>query len=198
MTQTASPRTGKDDKRDRLLRAALELIPQLGLHNTPISAIAERAGVAKGTPYLYFDSKEALIDALYQDLSDDRDRAIQAALVPGPAPREQLWAVWSGYARWHLDHRDALNFIQQCEASGILSTETRAREAERQATGAAEFAAAIRQGVLRDLPLHVFFAHFMGPILVLSQSREKQEIEITDELLLLTFEGVERAVCVTD
>jgi hypothetical protein len=48
--------------------------------------------------------------------------------------------------------------------------------------------------VLRDLPIQVFYAHFAGPFFVLAQVQEKQEIEITDEILRQTFEGVARAV----
>ena len=195
MTRTLTRRQGaKDDKRERVLRAALELIPRLGLHNTPVASIAERAGVAKGTPYLYFESKEALINALYRELTEDRARTSEEASGGAASPREQFWLYWSSYARWHLGRPDAANFIQQCESSGILTEETRALEAERQAAGAVSYAAAIRSGLLRDEPVQVFFAHFFGPVLLLVQFQEKQEIEITEEILRLTFEGVVRAV----
>lgn len=195
MTKTRSRRQkAKDEKRDRVLRAALELIPRLGLHNTPVAAIAERAGVAKGTPYLYFESKEALINELYRELVDDRARAGQEAVGETAPPREQFWQYWSAHARWHLERPDAANFIQQCEASGILSEETRALEAERQAAGARSYAEAVRRGFLRDEPVQVMFSHFFGPILVLVQLQEKREMEVTEEILRLTFEGVVRAI----
>jgi AcrR family transcriptional regulator len=159
-----------------------------------MSAIAREAGVAVGTTYLYFESKEALINALYTELIDDRERALAVDEEPGLPTLEQLWRVWSSYARWHLEEREASNFIQQCEASGILSEETLARERDRRAKGLVSFEEAVRQGVLRDLPIQVFYAHFAGPFFVLAQVQEKQEIEITDEILRQTFEGVARAV----
>src|SRR5688500_6981617 len=106
-TLTAQARAGVD-KRQALLAAALRLIARSGLHNTPTSAVAREAGVAAGTLYLYFPSKEALINALYLELVTEQQRA--AAPDAGPLeegaadPRALLWRSWHGLVRWHLDH----------------------------------------------------------------------------------------------
>jgi AcrR family transcriptional regulator len=190
----AAPRRTPATKREAILAATLRRVARTGLHNTPMSAIAREAGVAVGTAYTYFESKEALINALYLELVEERDRAFPEPADAALSPREQLWRSWSEYARWHLRHRDASNFIQQCESSGILTEETRARALEEQAVGVEHFAEAVRQGVLRDQRLQVFYALFTGPILVLMHLQEKQEIEIGEEILRHTFEGVARAV----
>jgi TetR/AcrR family transcriptional regulator, repressor of fatR-cypB operon len=183
------------EKRERVLRAALELIPRSGLHNTPMAAIAREAGVAKGTPYLYFESKEALINELYLGLI--RERAGVAAVadeVAERSPRETLWEYWSRYSRWQLDNPDAVNLIQQCEASGILTEETAAERDRLEADGLAKYADAVRSGIFRDLPVQVFYALFAGPVLVLAQLQAKGEMEVTEETLRATFEGVARGV----
>src|SRR5690242_12712168 len=66
------------DKREAILAAALRLIARLGLHAAPMSAVAREAGVAAGTLYLYFPSKEAMINALYLEVLADRDRSMAA------------------------------------------------------------------------------------------------------------------------
>ena len=55
----------RDDKREAILQATLELVAENGFHDAPCSLIALRAGVAAGTIYRYFESKEALIQELY-------------------------------------------------------------------------------------------------------------------------------------
>src|SRR4051812_25796148 len=96
MTDTATaPARAGSDKRGTILAAALHLIARSGLHNTPMSAVAREAGVAAGTLYLYFASKEAMINALYLELLEDRTRAIVGATHPG-----------TGDA-WPADPRDA-------------------------------------------------------------------------------------------
>jgi AcrR family transcriptional regulator len=66
-TRAASPAAAprSDDKRECILQAALELFAERGFYGTAVPAIAEKAQVAAGTIYRYFDSKEALVNALY-------------------------------------------------------------------------------------------------------------------------------------
>src|ERR1700733_16229776 len=66
--------------RERLLRAARELIDEGGYGATSVMAIAERAGVATGTLYRHFPSKEELFVEMFRDVCDHEDRAIAAAL----------------------------------------------------------------------------------------------------------------------
>jgi AcrR family transcriptional regulator len=61
-----SSKASAEDKRDRLLTAALELFETRGFDGVAVPEIAARAGVATGTIYRYFATKEALVNALYR------------------------------------------------------------------------------------------------------------------------------------
>jgi AcrR family transcriptional regulator len=66
----ASGRGGTDktpERRRRILDAALELFAEQGFDQTTVQAIAEKAGVAIGTVYLYFRSKEHVLHALHEE-----------------------------------------------------------------------------------------------------------------------------------
>ena len=52
-----------------MLEAAEQSSPTLGYHDASIVKITEAAGVAQGTFYLYFDSKQAVFDELVRDLN---------------------------------------------------------------------------------------------------------------------------------
>lgn len=54
----------RGDRREDLLAAAEQVIDEAGVAGLTIDRVAARAGVAKGTVYLYFDSKEQLLGAL--------------------------------------------------------------------------------------------------------------------------------------
>ena len=58
----------KPDKRDEIVRAALELIAEHGFHGAPMAMIADRAGVGAGTIYRYFENKDVLINELYLEI----------------------------------------------------------------------------------------------------------------------------------
>lgn len=56
----------KADRRELILATAAELFTHIGFRDLSMSLIARRVGLAKGTLYLYFPTKEALFLALYQ------------------------------------------------------------------------------------------------------------------------------------
>ena len=190
------PSRAVTDKREAILAAALRLVSRLGLHNTPRSAVAREAGVAAGTLYLYFPSKEAMLNALYLDVLEDRERSMRpsSAGEATASARDGLWSFWHGLARWHIDRPDASNFAQQCKSSGILTEVTRDAERRRHAEGLVSFEQAVAAGHLRDMPLHVFWGLAVGPITQLAQMADAREIEVTDEVLRATFDGVCRSV----
>jgi AcrR family transcriptional regulator len=66
VTDVAAPRWQRrpEARRDELLDAAQRLFARHGLAQTSVADIAAEAGVAKGSVYRYFDSKEALLSAL--------------------------------------------------------------------------------------------------------------------------------------
>jgi AcrR family transcriptional regulator len=65
--------------RERLLRAAQELIEEGGYAAAPVTAIAGRAGVAAGTLYRHFDSKEDLFVEVFRSVCSGEERAMRAA-----------------------------------------------------------------------------------------------------------------------
>jgi AcrR family transcriptional regulator len=77
------------NRREDILKAAREVFKQSGYAKAHVAEIAQRAGVAKGTVYLYFESKQAMLDALcdrYQEMIAD-------ALLPAlqnPDPRAAI------------------------------------------------------------------------------------------------------------
>src|SRR5215216_6462991 len=64
---SSDKRRRSGDKRDRILKAAVKVFARSGFHATRVSEVAKAAGVADGTIYLYFKSKEELLFSLFED-----------------------------------------------------------------------------------------------------------------------------------
>ncbi|HZU82023.1 MAG TPA: TetR/AcrR family transcriptional regulator [Polyangiaceae bacterium] len=79
----------RGDKRERILDAAVRVFAKKGFHATRVSEVATAAGVADGTIYLYFKSKDALLLSLFEDRVDKLLAFIDVELprVPG-APQK--------------------------------------------------------------------------------------------------------------
>lgn len=68
--------------REALLRAAAELVDHCSVENVTMDAVAQRAGVGKGTVFRRFESREGLMAALL----DHSETAWQASVISGPPP----------------------------------------------------------------------------------------------------------------
>lgn len=84
-------RTG--DKRDRILDAAVKVFARTGFHATRVSDVAKAAGVADGTIYLYFASKEELLVSLFEDRLGKLLAHLTDELPKHASPPERLRAI---------------------------------------------------------------------------------------------------------
>jgi len=90
-TSSRSPSRGSTgDKRERILDAAEAIFAQNGFYNARVSEIARSAGVADGTIYLYFKSKDDLLISLFESRME-RVNAEQSQAAEGAAsPTDKL------------------------------------------------------------------------------------------------------------
>ncbi len=99
-----------DERREDLLEAARRVFASKGLPNATISDVTEAAGVAKGTFYLYFDSKEALLGALKQRFVDDL--VAQALRLYTRVGHDDWWSLADvtveSMIDFLLEHRDLI------------------------------------------------------------------------------------------
>jgi AcrR family transcriptional regulator len=80
----------------RLARAALELFTTQGFHSTTTPQIAKRAGVAEGTIYRHFPSKQALLNDLYRGAARWAAKLAKDAAGTGGQPRAALAELGRG------------------------------------------------------------------------------------------------------
>ena len=78
------------DKRRTILDAAVVVFARQGFHGCRVSDIADEAGVAYGLVYHYFESKEAVLEAIFRDTWGIMLAAIRAVEETESSPREQL------------------------------------------------------------------------------------------------------------
>ncbi|WP_260705550.1 TetR/AcrR family transcriptional regulator [Edaphobacter flagellatus] len=89
--KSAAPSTGPgSEKYQKILDAAVEVIAERGYFNCPVSAIAKRAGVADGTIYLYFKSKDDVLRTAIDTTFERFYRQVEERFQTLKGPREQL------------------------------------------------------------------------------------------------------------
>ena len=92
-------RPERGDKRDAILRAAIDVFAARGYFNAQVADVARAAGIAAGTVYLYFRSKDELLVSIFERTVRAAIDDARASVAPLTDPIEQLRAI----ARVHLE-----------------------------------------------------------------------------------------------
>ena len=129
------------DKREAILRAAICVFAHNGYFNSKVADIAREAGVADGTVYLYFKSKEEILHSIFDRTVEEAITDCREQLQRISDPREKLRQI----ARSHLERLGAdrdLAVVFQVELRGS----TKFME-EFSAAGFAEYLGLIRSSI---------------------------------------------------
>lgn len=109
------------EKRERFLNAALKLFVADGVQNTSTAAIAKEAGTAAGTLFLYFPTKQDLIDELVLNMVREQSGIIQSKLEQTFSARENFATIWEGTICWFIENIAIYKYVQQVRDSGVVS-----------------------------------------------------------------------------
>lgn len=86
----ATTTAARGEKRPLILRAATEVFAEDGFNSVTVAAIADRAGIGKGTVYEYFSSKDELLFAVFEWMNEGIADRIRDLLAAGGTSRERL------------------------------------------------------------------------------------------------------------
>ena len=108
-------------RRDQIITAALTCFARTGYHATTMADVAAQAGVSKGTPYLYFPSKQALFIALHEQWECGISGRVDAAVASMPeaerrSPRRILHTVSRAVADHVLEQTLTCRVLMEARA----------------------------------------------------------------------------------
>lgn len=111
-----TPRTerGRRTLRKLLDVAAIEF-GEKGFHEASVSSITRRAGVALGTFYTYFDTKDALFRALVNDMSDNVKSSARSAINDEMNALETERAALHAFLQFASEHKEIYRIIDEAE-----------------------------------------------------------------------------------
>jgi TetR/AcrR family transcriptional regulator, repressor of fatR-cypB operon len=152
----------RPDKREQILSAALELFAERTFAGCAVPLVADAAGVATGTIYRYFPSKEALVNALYQRWKSEMKRRLLDDRVEAASAQQEFHLWWRALCDFVHDHPVAFEFLEMHHHEPYLDETSRALalEVDLAALTLAERGQAT--GEIRDLPAPVLVALVFG------------------------------------
>ncbi|MCU0359385.1 MAG: TetR/AcrR family transcriptional regulator [Bacteroidia bacterium] len=180
------------DKKELLLNAALKLFVNHGFHGTATSKIAQEAGVANGTLFQYFKTKDDLVIDLYIHIKEDLAEYVSKNTDHQADIKEAIKTQILSSLYWALDNPTHFQFIQQVHTSpyiGKIDQTILNKQVEPHLTLIQK---GIKQKVLKQLPADLLYTLITHQVFGLYQfitsknlSKKKQHetIQTTFDLL---------------
>lgn len=127
-----------DDKRRKILDAALEAFAKRGYHGVSVPEVAESAGVGTGTVYRYFTDKQDLVNHVFRDAKARLGRAVlegrdqpldtELPLLAQSDGRALFLDLWGRLARFARREPLAMQFLELQDHTPYLDEESRTLE----------------------------------------------------------------------
>ncbi|HEY5512414.1 MAG TPA: TetR/AcrR family transcriptional regulator [Geomonas sp.] len=183
------------EKRAAIIQATLELVSEHGFHGSPVAMVAERAGVAAGTIYRYFESKDVLISAAYADLEERLLKKILEDYPKEGAVREKFSHLARVLVTQWISSPVEFRFLEQFHNSpyGIAHRKEKMLGGNQDLCGKI-FAEALEKGLVKEIPFPMFFALVFGPLIYICRDHILGFFTLDDSLLQQAIDGCWNAV----
>lgn len=109
------------DKKAAIIKAAFKLFTERGFYGTPTSMISKEAGVATGTLFRYFPTKEDLINSAYSEAKSHMAAAMKAGIDDESTLEGQARRIWGNTIRWGMKNPEEFLFIEQFASSPYIT-----------------------------------------------------------------------------
>jgi len=113
------------DKKTAIMEAALKLFTERGFHGTSTAEISKEAGVATGTLFNYFPTKEDLINSLYFEVKGQLSQNMGKELEAQSTLQDKFRKIWSNLIEWGVDNQEEFLFVGQFCSSPYITKFTR-------------------------------------------------------------------------
>lgn len=174
----------KIDKKTLILDTTLVLLSENGFHGTPISLIAEKAGIGAGTIYRYFKNKEELINVLFIEIQRRIINAMYSGYDETAPYQERFNVLWINMINYYRKHPKDLIFIEQHRYAPYVSTITRSESMRILSPVLLFFLEGKKRKYIKHLPLYTIIGLIYGPIVTIVKLNLDHNRVTTDEQII--------------
>jgi AcrR family transcriptional regulator len=152
------------DRAAAVRRAMRALVARHGLHGTSMAAVAAEAGVATGTAYVHYPSKDDLVLAAYLELKRELGTAAVARLDEAAPPAARFRAMWGGVHAFLAAEPARARFLVQLDSSPLAARAHEAALADGDDPFVVQATRPDMAALLAPLPLEVLYDLGIGPV----------------------------------
>jgi AcrR family transcriptional regulator len=152
------------DKRTALLKATLSLVNNGGIQGASMAKVAKIANVSPATIYLFFESKQDLVNQLYLDVKGSFAQASFKDYDSNKLVKTNFEKIWFNMAEFKLAHKEEASFLSQCDNTPMIDEETRQAGLLKLTPLFDLWAQGINEGIIKDISPYLLYAFTIYPM----------------------------------
>ncbi|RQO32592.1 hypothetical protein DBR32_03075 [Taibaiella sp. KBW10] len=167
------------DKKQAILKGVLKLVNRVGFYHINMKMVAQEAGVAAGTIYLYFKGKEELINELYKMIvTEFNGNVLEAYDHDGPI-RDSYNAMMTQAVVFYLNNKDYFSFVEQYTYAPFLFKEYQEQNFTLLLPIYKMMRAGKKQKLIKNLPDAVLLSMVHGPMNTMLKMHFAHKVDLT-------------------
>jgi len=184
------------DKVPLIYSATLRLVRQNGLTGLTMAAIGKEAQMGMGTIYVYFKSKEELINSLFKRLKSLNTSRIYAPIAPHAPFMLNMRQLYESYLQNRIDFYEEHFFVEQCSNSHFLDEESLRLDAAAFEGVFALLERGKQEMIVKDLDNALLTAQMMGAAneiaSMILKNNQKLTPGILEQAFILGWDSIKR------
>jgi AcrR family transcriptional regulator len=175
----------KENTHTALLRAALALFAAQGFDGTSTALIAKQAGVASGTLFFHFATKEELINQLFEEIKLKIENVLLENYQPSQPVHERFIQGFSALLRYFLVNPQHLQFMEQYHFSPLSTCALNDNYSNHVLKNILHEAR--ETNAVKDIPVQVLHALAFGPIVSLAKEHATRGCTVDEAMIHATI-----------
>lgn len=168
-------------KRDALVKATINLVNNNGFHAAPMSKIAKMANVSPATIYLYFESKQDLINQVYIEVKAAFTNYAFETYGPDLCVATGFEIVWKRIADFKLKETDEALFLCQCDHSPMIDETSRQKGLKHLQPLLDLWQRGKDEGIIKDLSPFLLYAYTISPLSFLMTMQQRGIFQLNED-----------------
>jgi AcrR family transcriptional regulator len=184
------------DKIELIYKSTLKLVKENGLAALNMAAIGKQSKLGMGTMYVYFKSKEELINSLFKKLKGLNTNRIYSTINPNAPFKLNMKELFDNYIKNRIDYFEEHFFVEQCSNSHFLDAQSKKLD-EAAYIGVNELLNKGKKELLiKDMDNALITAHMMGSaneiVALCIKNKIKTNKSFLDQAFSLCWDSIKR------
>lgn len=179
----------KDElKQEAVIKATVKLVNEIGFVSSSVAKIAKEANVSPATIYIYYKNKEDLLVSTYIDIKKKLSSAMLEKIDFSLPIRDILEKAWHSAFDFIVQYPDYFQFTEQFANSPYSSLVNKSEVDQHFKPFLDVLQKGIEQKIIKNAHPEILTVFIFYPVLILSNSRLCQNIEISGKTIDIAFQ----------